>query len=229
MDYHRPIMNTPSGDRLYSRRYDAVDRLILHVNQFISASKGQNVPVSRPYPAVDIPENPLVEAERLESERLMRVNHAGEVCAQALYHAQALLTGDKAVRVIMEQSAEEEGDHLHWCRRRLVELRGRTSYLDPCWYLGSFAIGTAAGLAGDRFSLGFVAETEHQVGIHLHKHLRRLPAADANSRAVLQQMVEDEARHGATALAGGGVALPQVVRTMMQLCSRVMTGVAYWV
>jgi ubiquinone biosynthesis monooxygenase Coq7 len=215
---------------MYSRHYDAVDRLIVQVDQFISAIRGQNVPVTPgPYPAADIAEQPLVEAERLESERMMRVNHAGEICAQALYHAQALSTGDPAVRAIMEKSAEEEGDHLHWCRQRLLELQGRTSHLDPFWYLGSFAIGTAAGLAGDRFSLGFVAETEHQVGMHLQKHLRSLSARDAKSRAVLQQMAEDEARHGATAMAGGGVALPQVIRTLMQLCSRVMTGTAYWI
>lgn len=214
---------------MLSRHYDAIDLLIVQVDRFIAAVKGQNVPVTRPYPAADIAEHPLAQAERLESERLMRVNHAGEVCAQALYHAQALSTADKAIRAIMERSAEEEGDHLHWCRRRLMELKGRTSYLDPFWYAGSFVIGTGAGLAGDRFSLGFVAETEHQVGIHLHQHLRRLPAGDAKSRAVLQQMAEDEARHGATAMAGGGVVLPQVVRTMMQLWSRVMTGTAYWI
>ena len=214
---------------MYSRHYDAIDLLIVKVDQFMSSLREQNVLGTRPYPASDIAEHPLEEAERLESERLMRVNHAGEVCAQALYHAQAWSTSDKTVRAIMERSAEEEGDHLHWCRRRLMELKGRTSYLDPFWYAGSFAIGTAAGLAGDRFSLGFVAETEHQVGAHLKKHLRRLPAGDAKSRAVLQQMAEDEARHGATAMAGGGVALPQGVRTMMQLCSRVMTGTAYWI
>jgi len=214
---------------MQSRHYDAMDLLIIQVDQFISAVRGQNVPATRPYPAAEIAEHPLTEAERLESERLMRVNHAGEVSAQALYHAQALSTGDKTVRAIMERSAVDEGDHLHWCRRRLMELKGRTSYLDPVWYVGSFAIGTAAGLVGDRFSLGFVAETEHQVWIHLHKHLRRLPPGDTKSRAVLQQMAEDEARHGATAMAGGGVVLPQVVRTMMQLCSRVMTGTAYWI
>jgi len=214
---------------MYSRHYDAVDLLIVQVDQLISAFGGQNVPVTRPYPAAAIAEHSLTEAERHESERLMRVNHAGEVCAQALYHAQALSTGDQAVRAIMDRSAAEEGDHLHWCKQRLMELQGHTSYLDPFWYVGSFVIGTAAGLAGDRFSLGFVAETEHQVGIHLQKHLRRLPAGDAKSRAVLQQMAEDEARHGATAMAGGGVALPQVIRTLMQLCSRVMTGTAYWI
>src|SRR3972149_5737183 len=144
-----------------SRHYDAIALLIVKVDQFISSLREQNVPGTRPYPASDIAEHPLEEAERLESERLMRVNHAGEVCAQALYHAQAWSTSDKTVRAIMERSAEEEGDHLHWCRRRLMELKGRTSYLDPFWYAGSFAIGTAAGLAGDRFSLGFVAETEH--------------------------------------------------------------------
>jgi len=214
---------------MQNRQYDAADRLIMQFDQLLSAVLVRNVPAfSRPSPAANITDTSLTEAERRESERLMRVNHAGEVCAQALYHAQALSTGDKTVRAIMERSAEEEGDHLHWCRQRLMELKGHTSYLDPFWYAGSFAIGTAAGLAGDRFSLGFVAETEHQVGEHLHRHLRRLPAGDAKSWAVLNQMAEDEARHGATAMAGGGVALPQVVRTLMRLCSRVMTGTAYW-
>ena len=214
---------------MLNRQYDAVDRLILQFDQFLAAVQSQDVPVIRPYPAANITEQPLSELECRESERLMRVNHAGEVCAQALYHAQALSTGVPAVRAIMERSAQEEGDHLYWCRQRLMELKGHTSYLNPFWYMGSFAIGVAAGLAGDRFSLGFVAETEHQVGAHLQKHLRRLPAGDAKSRAVLLQMAEDEARHGATAMAGGGIELPQMVCTVMQLCSRVITGTAYWV
>ena len=202
----------------------------MQFEQLLSGLPGRNVSINpRPSPADNITAQPLTEAERRESERLMRVNHAGEVCAQALYHAQAQSAGNKVVRAIMARSAEEEGDHLHWCRQRLMELKGHTSYLDPFWYAGSFAIGTAAGLAGDRFSLGFVAETEHQVGEHLQNHLRRLPAGDAKSRAVLHQMADDEARHGATAMAGGGVALPHFVRTMMRLCSRLMTGTAYWI
>jgi ubiquinone biosynthesis monooxygenase Coq7 len=129
----------------------------------------------------------------------------------------------------MQEAAAEEGDHLDWCRRRLKELGGRTSLLDPFWYAGSFAIGTAAGIAGDDWSLGFVAETERQVVRHLDGHLSRLPAADARSRSILQRMREDEMRHGTSAMERGGRQLPQGVRVLMSLCSKVMTRTAYWI
>lgn len=211
-----------------NRHYTPVDRAIMQFERLLDAVSGRYIVTTRPYPADPVPEQALSAADRLEGERLMRVNHAGEVCAQALYHAQALSTGSGEVRAIMEHSAEEEGDHLSWCRQRLQELHGRTSYLDPFWYAGAFAIGLVAGAAGDKFSLGFVAETERQVGEHLRRHLDRLPAGDAKSRAVLEQMAADEARHGATAMASGGVYLPGLVRSLMGWCSKVMTGTAYW-
>lgn len=214
---------------MINRHYTPVDRAIMQFDRLLDAVSGRRIVTTRPYPADPITEQPLSAADRCEAERLMRVNHAGEVCAQALYHAQALATGSGEVRAIMEYSAEEEGDHLYWCRQRLQELHGRTSYLDPFWYAGSFAIGLAAGAAGDKFSLGFVAETERQVGAHLRRHLDRLPAGDARSRAVLEQMADDEARHGATAMAGGGVELPGPFRTLMGWSSKVMTGMAYWI
>ncbi len=170
----------------------------------------------------------LKESERLESIRLMRVNHAGEVAAQALYRGQALAARDSAVSDAMRQAAAEEMDHLAWCERRLSELHGRTSLLNPLWYAGSFAIGAVAGAFGDRASLGFITETERQVESHLNDHMERLPEADRRSRLILEQMAEDEVRHGATARALGGKELPIALRRAMRLASRVMTRGSYW-
>ena len=170
----------------------------------------------------------LDEADRLESSRLMRVNHAGEVAAQALYQGQALTAHDSAVSDSMRQAAAEEIDHLAWCEQRLKELNGRTSLLNPVWYAGSFAIGAVAGTLGDRASLGFITETERQVESHLRDHMERLPAADTRSRAILEQMSHDEMRHGATAASLGGKDLPFPLRRAMRLISRVMTRGSYW-
>jgi ubiquinone biosynthesis monooxygenase Coq7 len=158
----------------------------------------------------------------------MRVNHTGEVSAQALYHGQARTARDPQVRANMEQSASEEQDHLAWCARRIDELGGHTSYLDPVWYAGSFAIGATAGLLGDSISLGFVAETERQVVEHLEGHMKRLPATDTRSRAVVRQMQEDERKHGETATHAGAISLPGPIRRGMRLAARVMTTSAYW-
>jgi len=163
------------------------------------------------------------------SARLMRINHSGEVCAQALYQGQALTARNPAVRDNMERSSLEENDHLAWCENRIAELGGRTSYLNPLWYAGSFAIGALAGLAGDRWSLGFVAETERQVVNHLEGHLHRMSPQDARSRAILEQMKTDEARHATVALAHGGAPLPTPIQETMKLTSRLMTKAAYWV
>ncbi len=170
----------------------------------------------------------LDEDERLESGRLMRVNHAGEVAAQALYRGQALTARDPTVSSAMRRAAAEEMDHLAWCEQRLQELNGRTSLLNPLWYAGSFAIGALAGIRGDRASLGFITETERQVESHLRDHMERLPAADQRSRAILQQMTHDEIEHGETAAALGGAELPFLVRRAMRLASRVMTRGSYW-
>ena len=164
--------------------------------------------------------------ERRLSGALMRVNHVGEVCAQALYAAQALTARTPALRAQMVAAGREETDHLAWLERRLDELGDRTSVLNPLWYAGAFAIGLVAGRAGDRISLGFVVETERQVEAHLAGHLDRLPTSDADSRAVVAQMQADEARHADAALAAGGVAMPAPVRWLMRSAARVMTGTA---
>ena len=171
----------------------------------------------------------LPEAERRESLRLMRVNHAGEVAAQALYQGQALTARDPQVKEAMQQAASEEVDHLAWCEQRLKELRGRPSILNPLWYLGSLSIGAVAGVLGDRTSLGFIAETEKQVESHLRDHLERLSPQDLRSRAILEQMTQDEMRHGAKAAAMGGKALPFPITWVMRATSRLMTRGSYWV
>jgi ubiquinone biosynthesis monooxygenase Coq7 len=158
---------------------------------------------------------------------LMRVNHAGEVAAQALYYGQALVARDEATRGHLLHAAREEGDHLAWCAERLEQLGSRPSLLNPLWFAGSAAIGAVAGLLGDRVSLGFVAETERQVEAHLDDHLDRLPGGDLQSRAILEQMREDEVRHGQDAIARGGEDLPGPIRALMRLTSRVMTLTAY--
>jgi len=182
----------------------------------------------RPVPGVDDANDPLDEAERRHAAALMRVNHSGEICAQALYQGQALTARDGPERQMLEQAAAEETDHLAWTESRIAELGGRVSRLNPLWYAGSFAIGAAAGLAGRRWNLGFLAETEQQVTRHLEGHLERLPAADRKSRAVVQQMRDDEARHATSALGHGGAELPDAVKRVMQLTAKVMTGTSYW-
>ncbi|HEY8973527.1 MAG TPA: 2-polyprenyl-3-methyl-6-methoxy-1,4-benzoquinone monooxygenase [Burkholderiaceae bacterium] len=168
------------------------------------------------------------EDKRL-SGALMRVNHVGEVCAQALYQAQAVATSDPALKAQMAQAAREEIDHLAWTEQRLAELGDRPSLLNPLWYGGAFLIGLAAGRLGDRVSLGFVVETERQVEQHLESHLERLPAADAASRAIVDQMRVDEAAHGDAARAAGGVDLPAPVRGAMRMAARVMTATAHYI
>jgi ubiquinone biosynthesis monooxygenase Coq7 len=159
----------------------------------------------------------------------MRVNHAGEVAAQALYHGQALMARSDATREMLLRAAREESDHLAWCETRLKELDSRPSLLNPLWYAGSFAIGALAALMGDRASLGFVVETERQVEGHLDEHLGRLPAGDARSRAILETMRTDEIAHGTSARAAGGAELPRPVRQLMRRTASIMTGTAYWI
>jgi 3-demethoxyubiquinol 3-hydroxylase len=158
----------------------------------------------------------------------MRVNHAGEVAAQALYQGQALTARHAGVAAAMRQAAAEETDHLAWCEQRLRELNGGTSVLNPLWYAGSFAIGALAGVLGDHASLGFVAETERQVEMHLRRHMQRLDAADRRSRAILEQMTNDEVRHGAQAASLGAAELPIPVAAAMRLTARIMTRGSYW-
>ena len=210
-----------------SRNFGLTDRIIGEIDRAIKVLANPIRP-SRACPAPPGGELVLEEPERLESCRLMRVNHAGEVAAQALYQGQALTARDGAVAEAMHRAADEELDHLGWCEQRLGELNGRTSMLDPLWYLGSFAIGVLAGSLGRSTSLGFITETEKQVESHLTDHIGRLPASDARSRAILEQMRQDEIKHGETAAALGGRPLPFVLRAAMRLTSRVMTRGSYW-
>jgi 3-demethoxyubiquinol 3-hydroxylase len=184
---------------------------------------------TRPAPGTgsNIPE--MADAERRTSAALMRVNHTGELAAQALYHGQAMFARSDQTRALLLDAARGESDHLAWCEARLTELSARPSLLNPLWYAGSFAIGALAAALGDAASLGFVAETERQVEGHLDDHLGRLPASDARSRAILETMRAEEIAHGASATQAGGVTLPAPVRALMRHTARVMTGTAYWI
>ncbi len=182
---------------------------------------------ARPHPDAAIDDAALNDAQRALSAALMRVNHTGEICAQALYQGQALTVRNPSARVVLEQAAAEETDHLAWTERRITELGGRLSALNPLFYAGSFALGAMAGIAGDKWNLGFLAETERQVESHLDSHLGRLPEADLKSRAIVDQMKADEARHARTAVEHGGAELPQPLRQAMKLGSRVMTETTF--
>ncbi len=184
---------------------------------------------ARATPGESLPEAELDVAQRSLAAALMRVNHTGEICAQALYQGQALTARNSAARAALEQAAQEETEHLAWTEGRIAELGGRKSLLNPLFYAGSFAIGAAAGALGDRWNLGFLAETERQVVRHLEGHLGRLPEDDRKSRAIVEQMCEDEARHATSALRHGGAELPGPVKAAMQVSSKVMTGTAFLV
>jgi len=209
-----------------SRRASLLDPFLIAADEALRALSGV-AGASRPMPSAE--GEPADEAARQHAAGLMRVNHTGEICAQALYSGQALFARDPQVRHALRLAASEERDHLDWCRRRLRELASRPSVLDPAWYAGSLALGAISGLAGDRWSMGFLAETEAQVERHLEGHLDTLPAEDSRSRAVIEQMREDEARHGAMGRSLGAAELPWIVRRAMQATSRLMTRTAYWV
>jgi len=215
---------------MVTRQLTPLDRMLSELEHALrtAAAPGSHV-AGRPNPASKTKAPELDEAERVEAGRLMRVNHAGEIAAQALYQGQAFMAKDPEVREAMAHSAEEEVDHLAWCEERLKQLDTPASKLDPLWYLGSFAIGALAGLAGDRLSLGFISETERQVVEHLGGHLQRLPEKDEKSRAILEQMKQDEARHGEAAKRAGGMPMPAPVRLAMYLTSKIMTTTAYWI
>jgi len=206
--------------------YSPIDRFIHGLDQALRTTLGPAPEPSRPNPAAVHPEAELTTTECELAGRLMRINHAGEISAQALYQGQALTARLPTVRNKMEQAADEENDHLAWTAERIEELGTHTSIVAPLWYAGSFAIGALAGIAGDKWSLGFVAETEHQVIRHLDEHLALLPEQDAKSRAILIQMRTDEAHHATTALAAGGASLPKPIRQLMGLTSKVMTTIA---
>jgi ubiquinone biosynthesis monooxygenase Coq7 len=209
------------------RHLNFIDSLVIECDKTLKTLLGKPEVSDRPIPGNDLVEPNLSEAQQTESMRLMRINHAGEVSAQALYHGQALTAKLPEVRESMAQAAMEESDHLAWCEQRVHQLGGRTSVFNPLWYAGSLALGAAAGKVGDKWSLGFVAETEAQVVKHLEQHLDTLSAEDTKSRAILEQMREDEAHHRAMAISAGGVDLPQSVKHTMSLVSKVMIAASY--
>ena len=211
------------------RTYSPFDQLLGGLDQALRTVFGPPPEAQRPNPAAALPEADLDAAQRELAACLMRINHAGEICAQALYQGQAVTAQLPNMRDKMEQAAAEENDHLAWTAERLREFGSHTSYLNPLWYAGSFAIGAAAGLVGDKWSLGFVAETERQVVKHLDGHLEQLASADKKSRAILDQMREDEGKHATVAIESGAAALPEPVRQTMRLMSKVMTTTAYWI
>ena len=212
------------------RSYSLVDQLLSQLDTGLRTVFSSQI-AQRENPAKqaasDADDN-LSKEEKELAGRFMRINHAGEVSAQGLYQGQALTAKLPHVRTQMEQAAEEENDHLAWCKGRAHELGTHTSLLDPFWYLGSVTIGAVAGLAGDKWSLGFVAETEHQVVRHLDGHLEKLSEKDQKSRAILEQMKVDELSHATTALSAGGAELPNPIKLAMKLSSKVMTKTAYW-
>jgi 3-demethoxyubiquinol 3-hydroxylase len=203
-----------------------LDFAVIAADRVLKTLAGQHI-AERSSPAESVSVAPLEEEHRAHAAGLMRVNHAGEVCAQALYEGQALVARDARVRDSLLAAAREEEDHLAWCDERLRELDSRPSLLNPLWYGMSFALGAATGLMGDRISLGFVAATEDQVCRHLDRHMQDLPVDDARSRAIVSQMRDDEARHGTAALEAGGTQFPQPVRDAMTIVSGVMTATAY--
>ena len=211
------------------RRYSLADALIGHVDQVLKTLTPNTAPALRSNPAQNTPAIALDDSQKKVVAGLMHVNHTGEVCAQALYHGQALTAKLPTVREEMQRAALEEQDHLAWCEDRLKELNSHMSVLNPLWYGLSFGIGAAAGIAGDKWSLGFVAETEKQVCKHLQSHMAQIPADDARSHAILTQMHQDEEHHRQQALDAGGVELPQPVKDMMGIVSKVMTKTSFYV
>ena len=210
-----------------SNSHNGLDQLIVQFDQALRTLIPGSSTAKRASPATPLAEPELDASERKNAAGLMRINHTGEVCAQALYQGQALTAKLPDIRQTMEEAAQEEVDHLAWCEQRLQDLDSRASLLNPVWYAMSFGLGAAAGLAGDKWSLGFVAETEEQVCEHLKEHLERLPANDAKSKAVLQQMLLDEKIHGDNARQAGGASLPLPVKLGMQMLSVVMKKTAY--
>jgi ubiquinone biosynthesis monooxygenase Coq7 len=209
------------------RTLSPLDRLLVEVERALETVFVPTPAAAQPSPAGDLPEADLDEAARRHAAGLMRVNHVGEVCAQALYFGQAAVARERPLRAQLLEAAAEETDHLAWCGQRLEELGSRPSLFNPLWYAGAYAIGTTAGLIGDRLSLGFVVETERQVEAHLGEHLETLPAGDERSRAIVRRMKDDEARHAERALAAGARLLPAPIPTLMRFASNVMKAVAY--
>lgn len=211
-----------------NRNYTFLDKLCLGVDQAIRALTNQPHTSGEVYPAKSVAEEPMSDEQRKHSAGLMRINHAGEVCAQALYHGQAIASRSCDVQEKMQQAALEEGDHLDWCKKRLDELDSHTSYLNPLWYAGSFCIGMTAGMIGDKWSLGFVVETERQVIKHLSGHMTMLPMQDQRSYQILKRMEADEAHHRDQAMHAGANELPEFIKSIMSLTSKIMVKTAYY-
>lgn len=212
-----------------TREYTLLDRALMGADRSLKTLVKGSSTAQRHSPAQHISGSLNAEEQRRHAAGLMRINHTGEVCAQALYQGQALTAKNAQVKASMEHSANEEIDHLAWCEQRLKELDSHTSHLNPLFYAASFAIGAAAGAISDRISLGFVAATEDQVCEHLREHLQTLPMDDEKSRAILQQMLEDEAEHASKAIEAGGHIFPSPVKKAMSLMAKVMTGSTYYV
>lgn len=206
-----------------------VDQFITHFDTVLRTVAGSVGVTARPSPAAEVEEAELTDEQRKHAARLMRINHCGEVCAQALYQGQALTARSSRVAGALEEAAREETDHLSWCERRIAELESHVSYLNPFYYSASFATGLLTGLLGDKVNLGFVAATEEEVCRHLDNHLARLPDDDSKSRRILAQMREDEAKHANTALDAGGARFPSPVKRLMQGISNVMKRTTYWI
>jgi len=210
------------------RHYSPIDHFLMNVDTGMRTVLGRPRVTERINPADTVEETEIEEHDRVIAGRLMRINHSGEVAAQGLYQGQALTARLPEIREKMERAAMEENDHLDWCASRIKDMGTHTSYLNPLWYFGSVAIGAIAGKAGDKWSLGFVAETEHQVVRHLDEHLEQINPEDKKTRAILQQMKEDEAKHATTALHAGGAPLPSAIKSVMRLTSKIMTRTTFW-
>ncbi len=216
-------------DAMEKRQLTPIDRLLASANnalRTVAAPAGRS---ARDNPARNIIDADLSDAQKRHAAGLMRVNHAGEVAAQALYQGHAAVARDSDVEEQMQHAADEEFDHLAWCEQRINELGEDVSKLSPVWYAGAFAIGAASGILGDKWSLGFIAETERQVCEHLDSHLDGLPPEDVKSRAIVEQMRDEELEHGQNAIEAGAAELPQPVKRLMQMTAKVMTKTAYWV
>lgn len=211
------------------RGYSLTDKLCMQLDVALRTVFGKPQTTERDSPAKYIKEQALSPEQCRHSQGYMRVNHCGEVCAQALYQGQALTARNKTIQQQMQTAASEENDHLAWCASRLQELNSHTSYLNPIWYMGSLLLGIAAGIAGDKWSLGFLAETERQVTRHLESHLQTLPENDRKSLAIVEQMAIDEKQHAETAIDAGATELPDFIKTLMSMTAKAMTATAYYI
>lgn len=205
-----------------------IDRFITEFDQGLRTVLAE-AQTLRPFPDRDKSESQLSDSEKRRAAALMRINHSGEVCAQALYNGQALTARNPATEAALREASQEETEHLAWCEKRIRELGSHKSFMNPVFYAGSFALGAFAGALGDKWNLGFLAETENQVGKHIEDHLKRLPEQDEKSRAILEQMKIDEAKHATTAITHGGAPLPLPVKLAMKISSKIMTKTTYWI